>query len=189
MTLNAGSNAIALTQSGNILVRFPDGGAVQSPSAQYRSGRFDGASLAVISSGGFPRAERSPSRVSDIQDLEDTGVRSRSETRAPRLAQCSSRNGADTTDTAGTSLSHPARRRFSRSLATTGNITLTAASGATLSQDGTSTLNAAGLELLGSGRLRAHRSGANVSPSRRKYRDIAFRENGGFRSARSTPLA
>jgi filamentous hemagglutinin family protein len=184
VTLNAGSHAIALTQSANTFGALSlTGGAVQiTEAADTNLGASTATSLTVVSTGAISTSGTvTVSGAASFKTLDNAG-------KSIALANSStfgsvsavSRNAADNADAAGAISLAPGGSTLLKTLSTTGNITLTAPSGFTLSQDGTSTLNAAGLELLGAGDF-ALTAGTNaIDTLAGNAGNVAFRENSGF---------
>lgn len=184
VTLNAGANAIVLTQASNTFGTLAlTGGAVQvTEAASTDLGASTVASLTVISTGAISTSGTvAVSGAASFKTLDDAGS-SISLANASTFGSLSavSRNAADSTNAAGALAIAPGTSTLLKLLATTGDITLTSPVAATLSQDGTSTLTAAGLELLGLGNF-ALTLGANTTTTLAgNTGNVVFRDDDGF---------
>lgn len=184
VTLNAGSNAIVLTQAANTFGSLAlTGGAVQvTEAADTDLGASTAASLTVVSTGGISTSGTVVvSGAASFKTLDDTGrsiVIANSSTFGSLSAV--SRNAADSVNTGGNISLALGVSTLLKALATTGNITLTSPTAATLSQDGTSTLAATGLELLGAGNFALTLGSNAITTLAGNSGNVVFRADGGF---------
>ncbi len=185
LNANSGANDITLTQAGNAFGTLVlTGSAVAvTEAASTDLGASSAATLTVVSTDAISTSGTVVvSGLADLTTLNNAGA-------AITIANSStfgsvnaaSRNAANNADTGGDiSLTLNASSLLS-DLATTGDISLQMASGQTFSQNGSSSLSAAGLELLGSGATHTLTLGTNaITTLAGNTGDVSLVENSGF---------
>ncbi|MES1189995.1 MAG: YDG domain-containing protein [Steroidobacter sp.] len=156
-TLNAGAGSknITLTQANNTFGTLSLTGAnVQvTEAASTDLGASTATTLTVRSTGAITTSGTvAVSGLADLKTLNDAGANiTVANSSTFGSVSAASRNAADTANTGGNISLSLADSTLLKTIATTGDVSLTGVSGKTFSEDGTSALSSNGLELLGAG--------------------------------------
>jgi hypothetical protein len=187
VTLNAGAGSLDITLAqgantfGGLVLSGKD--IIVNELANTDFGTTSAASLTVVSAGGIATSGTMVvSGLADFTSLDDAGSNiTIANNSTLGSVNAVARNGANNANASGNislALDAPA---LLKNLATTGNVSLQVSTGNILSQDGASTLTAAGLELLGAGGQHSLALGSNaITTLAGNSGTVSFAENSGF---------
>ncbi|MES2823032.1 MAG: filamentous hemagglutinin N-terminal domain-containing protein, partial [Pseudomonadota bacterium] len=185
LSSGAGTTNITLSQASNTFGTLVLTGAVVSvvEAASTDLGATSATSLSVQSTGAISTSGTvAVSGLADFKTLNNVGANiTIANSSTLGSVNAVSRNAADSTNASGNISLALNSSALLKALATTGNITLQAGNGQILSQDGTSTLTATGLELLGAGVTHTLVLGANtITTLAGNTGVVSLVENSGF---------
>ncbi|MES2673426.1 MAG: filamentous hemagglutinin N-terminal domain-containing protein, partial [Pseudomonadota bacterium] len=186
LTLNAGAGTtnITLSNANTFGTLVLTGAAVSvAEAASTDLGAINATSLTVQSTGAISTSGMvAVSGLADFKTLNDSGANiTIANSSTLGSVSAASRNTADSANVGGNISLALNSSALLKTLATTGDVTLQAGNGQILSQDGTSTLTATGLELLGAGVTHTLVLGANtITTLAGNTGVVSLVENSGF---------